>query len=212
MPLCVRASLRVVCGFGMPVSPCTGRPSTTAVRPFWRNFSRCFARSLPKIYLLMLNVPISVDGRLTPALQKRLTGVFAEIGLLVRPRWVRTVQICCSRLMTRRARHRVSRGQQKMLAAALVIAQTRFLAAHTDAGLVLLVDDPAAELDRDNRERLFNMLQQMPVQMFVTALEAEDLPWSARGSNVPCRPWQGHLSAIMSRYLQRKRNGREKPV
>lgn len=82
---------------------------------------------------------------------------------------------------TRRARHRVSRGQQKMLAAALVIAQTRFLAEHTDASLVLLVDDPAAELDRDNRERLFNMLQQMPVQMFVTALEAEDLPWSAEG-------------------------------
>jgi DNA replication and repair protein RecF len=82
---------------------------------------------------------------------------------------------------TRRARHRVSRGQQKMLAAALVIAQTRFLASHTDARLVLLVDDPAAELDRDNRERLFNMLRRMPVQMFVTALEAEDLPWSDQG-------------------------------
>jgi DNA replication and repair protein RecF len=81
----------------------------------------------------------------------------------------------------RRARHRVSRGQQKMLAAALVIAQTRFVAAQVPSELVLLVDDPAAELDRDNRERLFQMLHDIPAQMFVTALEAEDLPWSAQG-------------------------------
>ena len=81
----------------------------------------------------------------------------------------------------RRARHRVSRGQQKMLAAALVIAQTRFVAAQTSAELILLVDDPAAELDRDNRERLFQMLREIPAQMFVTALEPEDLPWSAQG-------------------------------
>jgi DNA replication and repair protein RecF len=81
----------------------------------------------------------------------------------------------------RRARHRVSRGQQKMLAAALLIAQTRFVAAQSASELILLVDDPAAELDKDNRERLFQMLQEIPAQMFVTALEAEDLPWSAQG-------------------------------
>jgi DNA replication and repair protein RecF len=76
----------------------------------------------------------------------------------------------------RRARHRVSRGQQKMLGAALVIAQTRFVAAHCQKQLVLLVDDPAAELDRDNRGRLFEMLKDVPAQMFVTALEPGDLP------------------------------------
>ncbi len=81
----------------------------------------------------------------------------------------------------RRARHRVSRGQQKMLAASLVISQTRHVAAKGNDRLVLLVDDPAAELDRDNRERLFEMLHEMPAQMFVTALEPEDLPWSAQG-------------------------------
>jgi DNA replication and repair protein RecF len=76
----------------------------------------------------------------------------------------------------RRARHRVSRGQQKMLGAALVIAQTRFVAEHSENPLVLLVDDPAAELDRDNRGRLFEMLKDVPAQMFVTALEPGDLP------------------------------------
>jgi DNA replication and repair protein RecF len=76
----------------------------------------------------------------------------------------------------RRARHRVSRGQQKMLGAALVIAQTRFVAEHTENNLILLVDDPAAELDKENRARLFEMLKDMPAQMFITALEPGDLP------------------------------------
>ncbi|MGI9291748.1 MAG: DNA replication/repair protein RecF [Gammaproteobacteria bacterium] len=76
----------------------------------------------------------------------------------------------------RRARHRVSRGQQKLLAAAMVITQVRHVANLTDNELLLLVDDPAAELDRENRERLFQLLQDMPAQMFVTALEAGDLP------------------------------------
>ena len=81
----------------------------------------------------------------------------------------------------RRARHRVSRGQQKMLAAALVISQARYVADTGTDRLVMLVDDPAAELDRDNRERLFAMLQDMPAQMFVTALEPGDLPWEGQG-------------------------------
>jgi len=75
----------------------------------------------------------------------------------------------------RRARHRVSRGQQKLLAAAMIIAQTRFLADDSRRELVLLVDDPAAELDSENRQRLFNLLQDLPAQLFITALEVDDL-------------------------------------
>lgn len=82
----------------------------------------------------------------------------------------------------RRARHRVSRGQQKMLAAALVIAQTRFVASRIATTPLLLVDDPAAELDHSNRERLFALLQDMPAQMFITALQAEDLPRIAQAT------------------------------
>ena len=81
----------------------------------------------------------------------------------------------------RRARYRVSRGQQKLLAATMVIAQIRLIAEQGVSDLVLLVDDPAAELDRDNRRRLFDLLQDVPAQMFVTALEAEDLPWTSDG-------------------------------
>ncbi len=95
----------------------------------------------------------------------------------------------------RRAKHRVSRGQQKMLGATLVIAQTRFVAEQSQDDLILLVDDPAAELDRDNRNRLFDMLQEMPAQMFVTALEAADLPWADRGQMFTIEG--GEVSALL---------------
>jgi len=82
----------------------------------------------------------------------------------------------------RRARYRVSRGQQKMLAAAMVIAQTYFVAENGADDLILLVDDPAAELDQDNRQRLFALLQDIPAQMFIAALEPDDLPWLDNGN------------------------------
>ncbi len=83
----------------------------------------------------------------------------------------------------RRARHRVSRGQQKLLAAAMIIAQVQFLATDTQGDLVLLVDDPAAELDSDNRERLFTLLRELPAQLFVTALEVDDLAGFDHGAS-----------------------------
>ena len=74
-----------------------------------------------------------------------------------------------------RARGWVSRGQQKLLAAALVLGQARLLApAFAERG-VLLVDDPAAELDRGRCEALLGLISDMPFQVFVTALDTEVL-------------------------------------
>jgi DNA replication and repair protein RecF len=73
------------------------------------------------------------------------------------------------------ARERVSRGQQKLLASALTLAQLALqeqLAPHRSA---LLLDDPAAELDAANLERLLGVVRQQPAQLFVTSLR-EDLP------------------------------------
>ncbi len=81
----------------------------------------------------------------------------------------------------RRARYRVSRGQQKLLGATLIIAQVLHMAGQGLSDLVLLVDDPAAELDRDNRRRLFELLQGLPAQLFVAALEVDDLPATHNG-------------------------------
>ena len=75
------------------------------------------------------------------------------------------------RVQGKQARHRVSRGQQKLTAAAMLLGQLE-----CDAGLgsptaALLVDDPAAELDSDNLARLVGEVLALPSQLFVTALD-----------------------------------------
>ncbi len=68
-----------------------------------------------------------------------------------------------------------SRGQQKLAAAALVIAQVRSLSAATGTDGLLLVDDPAAELDAQALARLLGILEATPGQLVLTALSARQL-------------------------------------
>jgi DNA replication and repair protein RecF len=77
-------------------------------------------------------------------------------------------------LVLQMAGHRVqdeaSRGQQKLAAAALVLAQESVVSASAAARGVLLVDDPAAELDRAAFERLLERLREIHSQLFFTGL------------------------------------------
>jgi DNA replication and repair protein RecF len=70
------------------------------------------------------------------------------------------------------ARHRVSRGQQKLTAAAMLLGQLECDAAMDSPTAALIVDDPAAELDFPNLERLVHEVLRLPSQLFVTALDA----------------------------------------
>lgn len=81
----------------------------------------------------------------------------------------------------RAAKTQVSRGQQKLLAAGLVLAQTRLLAGLNDDQVVLLVDDPAAELDKTSLARLMAQIRELPGQLIMTAIDAqlEGLPGDA---------------------------------
>jgi DNA replication and repair protein RecF len=63
---------------------------------------------------------------------------------------------------------RISRGQQKLLAAGLLLAQVR-LFPH-DVHPSLLLDDPAAELDGDRLLGLIREVSQQSVQLIVTSL------------------------------------------
>jgi DNA replication and repair protein RecF len=74
------------------------------------------------------------------------------------------------------ARHRLSRGQQKLLGTALVLAQCEFVASSLQRTVALLVDEPAAELDSEHLEQLIDVLVKPGVQLFLTALEADALP------------------------------------
>ncbi len=74
------------------------------------------------------------------------------------------------------ARHRLSRGQQKMLSIALVLAQSIVVSRAINRRVTLLVDEPAAELDDAHLRRLLEMLRRDELQLFVTALDAAALP------------------------------------
>jgi DNA replication and repair protein RecF len=72
------------------------------------------------------------------------------------------------------ARDRVSRGQQKLAAASLLLGQLCCDAEQGSDVAALLVDDPAAELDSSNLERLLGEVVSLPAQLFVTALDPQN--------------------------------------
>jgi len=70
------------------------------------------------------------------------------------------------------ARERLSRGQQKLLAIAMLVAQARFFNERTGRATTFLIDDLAAELDKDRRSRLLQDLKNLGAQLMVTSLDA----------------------------------------
>jgi len=71
------------------------------------------------------------------------------------------------------ARKLVSRGQQKLLACAMVLAATETAQAALEQRLLLLLDDPAAELDADSLGRLMRRVAGLGCQVIATSLEPD---------------------------------------
>ena len=80
------------------------------------------------------------------------------------------------RLDERRVQDEASRGQQKLTAAALILAQVALEASTGRDRSTLVVDDPAAELDGESLERLLAALVDLPAQLIFTALTPGHLP------------------------------------
>lgn len=72
------------------------------------------------------------------------------------------------------AQHRLSRGQQKLVVIALLLASSQALHAAGDA--LLLVDDLPAELDEQHRAEVLQLLHGTGAQTFITATERAALP------------------------------------
>jgi DNA replication and repair protein RecF len=68
---------------------------------------------------------------------------------------------------------RISRGQQKLLAAALLIAQLKLFPEGSPVQPSLLLDDPAAELDDERLAGLIREVSSQSVQLIVTTLHGE---------------------------------------
>jgi DNA replication and repair protein RecF len=68
------------------------------------------------------------------------------------------------------AKDRVSRGQQKLLAAVLLIAQIKLFPDDSPSAPTLLLDDPAAELDEARLAALIEEVRAQRLQLIVTTL------------------------------------------
>lgn len=64
-----------------------------------------------------------------------------------------------------------SRGQQKLLACAMLLAQVSLLKEEADKKCTLLVDDLASELDENKRKRISTEIIKLDVQTFITGTE-----------------------------------------
>ncbi len=71
------------------------------------------------------------------------------------------------------ARRLVSRGQQKLLSCAMVLAATAIAQSKLQQRLLLLLDDPAAELDSGSLGRLMERVVALDCQVIATALEPQ---------------------------------------
>jgi DNA replication and repair protein RecF len=92
------------------------------------------------------------------------------------------------RLEGKAVRDRVSRGQQKLLAAVLLLAQIKLFPQDSRAQPTLLLDDPAAELDGAHLQALLAEVRSQPLQLLVTTLQGSGPELQSFGS--PGRRYQ----------------------
>ncbi len=96
--------------------------------------------------------------------------------------------------------HRVqdyfSRGQQKLLVCALRLAQIRQLK-EEDRHALLLIDDLAAELDENHREKLLNAAMETGAQVFITTTHIHLLKAETKFKRKVFHVEHGHVSEMV---------------
>jgi DNA replication and repair protein RecF len=89
----------------------------------------------------------------------------------------------------------VSRGQGKLIISAIISAQAHYLGQFAAERPILLIDDLAAELDRDARQRAVDSLRATQAQCFFTAIDSTDLPPELIGASRMFHVEHGVVSA-----------------
>jgi len=93
------------------------------------------------------------------------------------------------------ARNRLSRGQQKLLSIAMVLAQSLFVSRSMGRKVTLLVDEPAAELDGEHLEKLIHILRCPELQLFISTLNLDAL--QVTGKSRVFHVERGELSTLV---------------
>ena len=78
-------------------------------------------------------------------------------------------------------RWRASKGQQKLLGAALVLAQVGLVAAGENKRIALIVDEPAADLDGVRLAAFLAAIASAPAQVFMACISTAGLPFPDGG-------------------------------
>ncbi len=86
----------------------------------------------------------------------------------------------------RQARDVVSRGQQKLLIAAMLLAQVSLVNEASDPKCMVLIDDLPAELDSEHRHRFLSLLNSLEVQAFITATDINAVAHYPSTTAPPC--------------------------
>jgi DNA replication and repair protein RecF len=86
------------------------------------------------------------------------------------------------RVEGRAAREVLSRGQQKLVAIALTLAQLEYLREERDLRPTLLLDDPQAELDAVRLQGFLGRVRDLDCQLVVTSLESESSLFGPAGA------------------------------
>ncbi|UJF24834.1 DNA replication/repair protein RecF [Suttonella sp. R2A3] len=71
--------------------------------------------------------------------------------------------------------HHFSRGQQKTLICALILAQAKLIAERGGTHPIMLIDDIAAELDEQRQQLLLSFLIDSGAQLFITSINNEPI-------------------------------------
>lgn len=79
----------------------------------------------------------------------------------------------------------LSRGQQKLLICAMIIAQGNLCFQAVGKRIVYLVDDLPAELDLNSSKRLLALLSQQGAQVFVSAIVGDEIVETMKACSVP---------------------------
>ncbi len=90
----------------------------------------------------------------------------------------------------------LSRGQQKLLVIALYLAQAAVLLQRTGQGCCVLIDDLPAELDASHRKRLSDLLAELGVQVFVTAIDPHRIDSTAWSDVKRFHVEQGRIAEV----------------
>lgn len=88
-----------------------------------------------------------------------------------------------------------SRGQQKLLVIALILAQAELYRQQVGDACIVLIDDLPAELDENHRVRVLHSLAMLNTQLFITAIEPRLLDIAAWQETRSFALLQGQVSA-----------------